>query len=155
MDKFQLTEEEQNILKSGDVTLDFFKTLQRVRVIHEDCKVLLRTQHQRAGYISSSKLICHLGSRSNVNSQIRLEIMDSMSNIQEQAFRRLYKWLKDECSRFENPMPMVTPLMKEALDTLKDRPMLVTYCLEEVSRVRAKFVSQSFIISLTQGGPGG
>lgn len=78
-----------------------------------------------------------------------------MGNIQENAFRRLYKWLKDECNRFENPAPTFTPLMKDALETLKDRPILITYCLEEIARVRLKFVTQSFLISLTQGGPSG
>jgi hypothetical protein len=50
LQKFQLTEEETNALKSTEINTQFFKSLQRVHQIHDDCKILLRTQHQRAGY---------------------------------------------------------------------------------------------------------
>lgn len=49
LSRFQLTEEESNALKSSDLVPAFFKALVRVQQIHSDCKVLLRTQHQRAG----------------------------------------------------------------------------------------------------------
>jgi hypothetical protein len=46
---FQLTDEEQGILKQGDINVSFFGVLQRLREIQDNCKILLRTQHQRAG----------------------------------------------------------------------------------------------------------
>ena len=45
----------------------FFAALARVRVIHENCRSLLRTHHQRAG----------------------LELMDLMASYQETAYERL------------------------------------------------------------------
>ncbi|KAJ7418088.1 component of oligomeric golgi complex 6 [Willisornis vidua] len=51
--KFQLTPDEMNLLrgtKDEPITEDFFKALGRVKQIHDDVKILLRTNQQRAGY---------------------------------------------------------------------------------------------------------
>ena len=53
--------------QAPEIGQDFFKALSKVRSIHTNCKVLLRTHHQRAG----------------------LEIMDAMSAHQEAAYERL------------------------------------------------------------------
>lgn len=55
------------ILQSGRVGPEFFSALSRVRAIHEHCKGLLRSHHQRAG----------------------LELMDQMSAHQEAAYEHL------------------------------------------------------------------
>eukprot|EP01114_Cavostelium_apophysatum_P003972 TRINITY_DN14104_c0_g1_i1.p1 TRINITY_DN14104_c0_g1~~TRINITY_DN14104_c0_g1_i1.p1 ORF type:complete len:708 (+),score=123.47 TRINITY_DN14104_c0_g1_i1:88-2124(+) len=133
LSRFQLTEEESNALKATDLQPAFFDALHRVQQIHSDCKVLLRTQHQRAG----------------------LEIMDVMSLHQESAYRRLYKWVRGECRRFTSPVPEISPLMREAIHALKDRPVLLGYCLDEVASTRNKTIVRSFLIALTQGGPNG
>uniref|UniRef100_A0A8B9GV40 Conserved oligomeric Golgi complex subunit 6 n=1 Tax=Astyanax mexicanus TaxID=7994 RepID=A0A8B9GV40_ASTMX len=52
LSKFQLSSEEMSILRCarhGPITEDFFKALSRVKNIHEDVKVLLRTNQQTAG----------------------------------------------------------------------------------------------------------
>ena len=50
-----------------EVGPQFFSALARVRQIHENCRSLLRTHHQRAG----------------------LELMDMMATYQETAYERL------------------------------------------------------------------
>ncbi|KAF3825868.1 hypothetical protein GH733_006695 [Mirounga leonina] len=52
---------------------DFFKALGRVKRIHNDVKVLLRTNQQTAG----------------------LEIMEQMALLQETAYERLYRWAQN------------------------------------------------------------
>uniref|UniRef100_A0A673KGX8 Conserved oligomeric Golgi complex subunit 6 n=1 Tax=Sinocyclocheilus rhinocerous TaxID=307959 RepID=A0A673KGX8_9TELE len=53
LSKFQLSATEMATLRSardGPITEDFFRALNRVKNIHEDVKVLLRTNQQTAGY---------------------------------------------------------------------------------------------------------
>lgn len=54
-------------LQSEEVNPAFFSALSRVRHIHDNCRALLRTHHQRAG----------------------LELMDMMATYQETAYERL------------------------------------------------------------------
>jgi hypothetical protein len=54
-------------LQGQEVGPAFFSALARVRQIHDNCKALLRTHHQRAG----------------------LELMDLMASHQEGAYERL------------------------------------------------------------------
>ncbi|OCT93071.1 hypothetical protein XELAEV_18016138mg [Xenopus laevis] len=71
--KFQLTSDEMNILRGtreGPLTEDFFKVLGRVKQIHNDVKLLLRTNQQTAG----------------------LEIMEQMALLQETSYEQLYRW---------------------------------------------------------------
>lgn len=56
-----------HIVQEGEPGEEFFATLARVQAIHENCKELLRTQHQRAG----------------------LELMDAMAVYQETGYERL------------------------------------------------------------------
>jgi len=64
---YQLSNQEINALRDEDLDDNFFKALSHVQQIHANCKVLLRTHHQRAG----------------------LELMDMMAVYQEGAYERL------------------------------------------------------------------
>jgi len=140
--RFLLSEEELNALKSNDLHASFFASLQRVQQIHNDCKLLLRTQHQRAG----------------------LEIMDAMSLHEEAAYRKLYKWVRNECRKFSVSYPYpndnssldiannISPIFKVAIAALKNKPVLLGYCLDEIASTRNKSIVKSFLIALTQGG---
>ncbi|KAH1224201.1 WAT1-related protein [Glycine max] len=46
---YQLSPEEINALREEELNENFFKALSHVQEIHANCKVLLRTHHQRAG----------------------------------------------------------------------------------------------------------
>ena len=75
LSQYQLAPEEVDVLQSADIGPKFFSALTRVRQIHENCKSLLRTHHQRAG----------------------LELMDIMSTYQETAYESLCRWVQAEC----------------------------------------------------------
>lgn len=104
LERFQLTDAELDALKASELRAPFFDALERVRRVHTDCKLLLRTQHQRAG----------------------LEIMDAMAMHQEAAYRRLYRWVKSECSTAlaSDDTPEIHPLLPRALDALRERSVL-------------------------------
>ncbi|XP_059663088.1 conserved oligomeric Golgi complex subunit 6 [Cornus florida] len=131
---YQLSNEEINALREEDLNENFFKALSHVQEIHANCKVLLRTHHQRAG----------------------LELMDMMAVYQEGAYERLCRWLQAECRRLgDTDNPEVSELLKTAVRCLKERPVLFKYCAEEVANMRHNTLFRRFISALTRGGPGG
>ncbi|PRP86553.1 Component of oligomeric golgi complex 6 [Planoprotostelium fungivorum] len=132
--RFQLTQEEQELLKGPVVDASFFQLLDRVAQIHTDCKILLRTQHQTAG----------------------LEVMDMMILLQETAYGKLYKWVRSECRKFEDQLnPEIPIMLKNSIEALKDRPGLLNYCLDEISSSRNRTIVKGFLVALTEGGPNG
>ncbi|KAL1831456.1 hypothetical protein DCAR_0101431 [Daucus carota subsp. sativus] len=131
---YQLSSEEINALREEELTENFFKALSHVQEIHANCKVLLRTHHQRAG----------------------LELMDMMAVHQEGAYERLCRWVQNECRRLgDTDNPEVGDLLKNAVRCLKERPVLFKYCAEEVANMRHNALFRRFISALTRGGPGG
>ncbi|XP_051137296.1 conserved oligomeric Golgi complex subunit 6 [Andrographis paniculata] len=131
---YQLSNDEINALREEELSEDFFKALAHVHEIHANCKVLLRTHHQRAG----------------------LELMDMMAVYQEGAYERLCRWVQAECRRLGDiDNPEVSELLRTAVRCLKARPVLFKYCAEEVANMRHNALFRRFISALTRGGPGG
>lgn len=134
--KFQLSSEEMSTLRTardGPVTEDFFKALNRVKQIHEDVKVLLRTNQQTAG----------------------LEIMEQMAVLQEASYEQLYRWAQNECRGLTQETCDITPVLSQAMEALQDRPVLYKYTLDEFGTARRSAVVRGFIDALTRGGCGG
>ncbi|XP_070265237.1 conserved oligomeric Golgi complex subunit 6 isoform X2 [Myotis yumanensis] len=136
LSKFQLTSDEMSVLRGtreGPITEDFFKGLGRVKQIHNDVKVLLRTNQQTAG----------------------LEIMEQMALLQETAYERLYRWAQSECRTLTQESCDISPVLTQAMEALQDRPVLYKYTLDEFGTARRSTVVRGFIDALTRGGPGG
>ncbi|XP_066556000.1 conserved oligomeric Golgi complex subunit 6 [Amia ocellicauda] len=134
--KFQLSSEEMSTLRGGRdtaVTEDFFKALTRVKHIHDDVKILLRTNQQTAG----------------------LEIMEQMALLQETSYEQLYRWAQNECRGLTQETCDITPVLSQAMEALQDRPVLFKYTLDEFGTARRCAVVRGFIDALTRGGPGG
>ncbi|KAH1224202.1 WAT1-related protein [Glycine max] len=131
---YQLSPEEINALREEELNENFFKALSHVQEIHANCKVLLRTHHQRAG----------------------LELMDMMAVYQEGAYERLCRWVQAECRKLgDTDNPEVSELLKTAVRYLRERSVLFKYCAEEVANMRHNALFRRFISALTRGGPGG
>uniref|UniRef100_A0A8C4NYQ3 Conserved oligomeric Golgi complex subunit 6 n=1 Tax=Dicentrarchus labrax TaxID=13489 RepID=A0A8C4NYQ3_DICLA len=133
--KFQLSNEEMATLRGARdaaITEDFFKALSRVKHIHEDVKILLRTNQQTAG----------------------LEIMEQMAVLQETSYEQLYRWAQSEC-RVTQESCDISPVLTQAMEALQDRPVLYKYTLDEFGTARRCAVVRGFIDALTRGGPGG
>uniref|UniRef100_A0A3B3H817 Conserved oligomeric Golgi complex subunit 6 n=1 Tax=Oryzias latipes TaxID=8090 RepID=A0A3B3H817_ORYLA len=106
--KFQLSSEEMAVLRNArdaPVTEDFFKVLSRVKQIHEDVKILLRTNQQTAG----------------------LEIMEQMAVLQETSYEQLYRWAQNECRGLTQETCDISPVLTQAMEALQDRPVLYKY----------------------------
>ena len=131
--KLQLTPEEVGILAGGVVGEELFSVLHRVKSIHEDCKVLLRTSQQRIG----------------------LEIMEKMAMHLEEGYERLYHWTQSQCRTMTSDLPSSSPLLRKSLQELKSRPILYKYCVDEYVLARRSALVQGFIDALTKGNNGG
>lgn len=161
---YQLDATVAETITAGDVDEAFFEALQRVHTVHENCRSLLHTHHQRAG----------------------LELLDSMSSYEETAYERLCKcdipttfmqahtinnrpvprlkarygyrcrWVQGKCQGLgELDESNVHPLLSSALHALRARPVLLRYCAEEVATARHSSVFKAFLVALTHGGPQG
>ncbi|XP_069747825.1 conserved oligomeric Golgi complex subunit 6 isoform X4 [Narcine bancroftii] len=136
LSKFQLNADEMNILRGpreGPITEEFFKALGKVKLIHNDVKVLLRTNQQTAG----------------------LEIMEQMALLQETSYEKLYRWAQAECRTRTQETCDISPAQTQAMEALQDRPVLYNYILDELGTARRSAVVRGFIDALTRGGPGG
>uniref|UniRef100_A0A3Q3VJS7 Conserved oligomeric Golgi complex subunit 6 n=1 Tax=Mola mola TaxID=94237 RepID=A0A3Q3VJS7_MOLML len=134
--KFQLSNEEMATLqgaRDAPITEDFFKALRRVKHIHEDVKILLRTNQQTAG----------------------LEIMEQMAVLQETSYELLYRWAQNECRGLTQETCDISPVLTDAMEALQDRPILYKYTLDEFGTARRCALVRGFIDALTRGGPGG
>lgn len=131
--KFQLTKEEVGVLQGGVVGEEMFSVLQRVKRVHEDCKILLRSSQQRVG----------------------LEIMEEMAIHLEEGYERLYHWTQSSCRSLTGDLPPSSPLLRRSLQELKDRPILYKYCVDEYILARRSALVQGFLNALTRGSGGG
>lgn len=133
LDKFQLKPEEAKIFRGardGNIHPEFFNVLEKVQGIHNDVKVLLRTNHQTAG----------------------LEIMEQMALHQESAYERLYRWTQMQCRTLTSDSVETPELLQKGMKYLQERPVLFTYTLDEYAGARRTAVVRGFIDALTRGG---
>uniref|UniRef100_A0A8D3EEF2 Conserved oligomeric Golgi complex subunit 6 n=1 Tax=Scophthalmus maximus TaxID=52904 RepID=A0A8D3EEF2_SCOMX len=128
--KFQLSHEEMATLRGARdaaITENFFKALSRVKHIHEDVKILLRTNQQTAG----------------------LEIMEQMAVLQETSYEQLYRWAHTQKHTFFSHDVL-------SVECCRPPPLcLVRYTLDEFGTARRCAVVRGFIDALTRGGHGG
>ena len=140
LEKFQLTPEQLQVLAgppmdSGharisqrEIGWEFFEAMNRVKEIHEDCKVLLHMSKQRAG----------------------LEIMESMAMHLESGYEQLYHWVQNQCSLMTSEVLDLNSNLRQGLKELRSRPILFQYCIDEYSIARRMSLVQSFIDALTR-----
>ncbi|KAG0163844.1 Golgi transport complex subunit 6 [Apophysomyces sp. BC1034] len=136
LEKFTLSDDEIRILCSSSVHIsdEFFDALAHLQQIHNDCQLLLMTNHQQAGQ----------------------QIMQSMTLHQEVAYEKLYRWTQYESRvSFGGDSIDVGKLMTKALNALRHRPVLFQTILDEIAAARRDAVARAFITALTRGGPGG
>ena len=136
LSKFELLPDELNALKSVQregVSDKFFQAVSRVKTIHEECKVLLRSSQQKAG----------------------LEIMESMAMHLETSYEQLYHWTQARCRVMNSEIPDVNKNLRRALEELRERPILLQYCIDEYNIARRMTLVRLFIDALTREGSSG
>ncbi|CAN7942509.1 unnamed protein product [Ixodes pacificus] len=121
---FQLTPDELQALRTGSPGDDrFFDALSRAGRIHADCKLLLRTSQAAAG----------------------LQLMEAMAAHRETAYERLYRWLQ---AQWRAPGADDAAPLARALASLRERPVLWGYALDELANARRACVVRRFIDAL-------
>uniref|UniRef100_A0A671MMB7 Conserved oligomeric Golgi complex subunit 6 n=1 Tax=Sinocyclocheilus anshuiensis TaxID=1608454 RepID=A0A671MMB7_9TELE len=163
LSKFQLSTTEMATLRSardGPITEEFFRALNCVKNIHEDVKVLLRTNQQTQNRLEIyfiKKIQENIKNNNLVMSVLycRLEIMEQMAVLQETAYEQLYRWAQNECRGLTQETCDIPPVLSQAMESLQDRPVLYKYTLDEFGTARRSAVVRGFIDALTRGGPGG
>ena len=136
LSKFELQPEELSALKGTEregVSDKFFQAVARVKAIHEECKVLLRSSQQRAG----------------------LEIMESMAMHLETSYEQLYHWTQGRCRTMNGEVPDINKNLRRALEELRERPILLQYCVDEYGVARRMTLVRLFIDALTREGSSG
>lgn len=141
LNKFELKPEELGVLSNhrgtgsggGQIGEEFFKVMDKVKRIHENCKCLLRTSQQRAG----------------------LEIMELMAMHLESAYEQLYHWTQNQCRTMSTDLPETNPTLRSSLKELQQRPILLQYCIDEYSIARRMALVRCFIDALTREGSSG
>ncbi|OZJ05688.1 hypothetical protein BZG36_01438 [Bifiguratus adelaidae] len=135
LDRFTLSEGDTDILSSSSLVVDsqFFQALGRLQQVQSSCEVLLTTEVQTAG----------------------LDILESLSRVQDVAFNKLHRWTLYECRSFSQDSVEISRDLGLAMNCLKLRPVLFQSCVDEVVQIRRSAVVRSFIDALTRGGPGG
>lgn len=102
-----------------------------MRAIHDNCRALMCGQHQRAG----------------------LELMESMAGLQEVAYERLCRWVRRRAAGLAEADALeVDPGLARAVAALRDRPVLLAYCMDEVAHARHAGLFQRFIKVAGVGG---
>lgn len=130
MDQYSLTNEEINLLKSGEMQGAFLETLNKVKSIHRSCKELLAANHHQAA----------------------VEIMESMYLIQVAAVERLTKHLLNQCSEImAHDIPDVTDVFVGLVRTVYDRPAQWAKVMHEMARVRKTSVLRRYYELMTKG----
>lgn len=132
---FQPSAEQAAILRgaggpAGRDQLDdrFLDALAQSRLMHDHCKLLLRSSRAQAG----------------------LQLMESLAAQQEAAYERLYRWLQNRC-RVLGPDAEPGPLLARAFGALRERPLLWGYALDEYANARRACVVRNLIDALTRG----
>lgn len=134
---FTLSASQLRAIKNNEVNSDFFSALVRVHEIFNHARTLLVGETQ-------------LQKRTGV------ELASTMSEHLEVAYRKLYRWIRSETKFLEiYSDPEVPAMMIQAFEALQERPVLLSYCLDEIALTRSRAVAEGFIDALTIGGPNG
>lgn len=134
---FQLSQDELESLhgqkqnRNSPITKHFFSSLDKVQIIHGNCKILMQNGHQT----------------------LALDIMEQMTLHKEGALERLYKWAQNYCKNVDNPE--YTEFITLAMQRLQERSVLFKYVIDEYCIVRRDILVGDFINALTRGGPSG
>ncbi|KAH8813769.1 oligomeric Golgi complex subunit 6 [Flagelloscypha sp. PMI_526] len=138
LQRFTLSDEESELVTSRDVPVgpQFFKALDKVERIQNDCRVLM------AGEEGPTKA--------------GLDIMEYTSSILEQAYTKIVRWSTNEFRTIGRDIQVeVSPTLIESIRRLRNRPELLTESLTQLSQTRQTAILSAFLTALTRGGPSG
>ena len=140
LSRFQLTDDEVGALyrasldeRAGAQT--FFRALKRLESACQDCRVMVEQHCYSAGF----------------------ELMDALGQHQEQAYRRLFEWVKARCEAMADSSTVedIDTTTQSAVRHLRSLPVYLSQCQDLVVASRRSQLVQRFVVALTQGGSAG
>lgn len=126
---FIVSEIESTVVTSvaDPVNEEFFRVLDRVKKIHQDCQILLGTEDQRLG----------------------LEILEQSSKQLNAGFQKLFRWVQREFKTLNLENPRISSSIRRSLRVLAQRPRLFQSCLNFLAEAREHTLSDAFYGALT------
>lgn len=127
--KFSLNPDDLECLTSPAAPVDerFFAALAKVKRVHQDCQVLLGSENQTLG----------------------LSIMDKSSKTLDEAFEKLYRWLRQQIKTLDLENPQLSISIRKGLRVLAERPALFKDCVDYFAQSREHVLSEMFVAALT------
>ena len=104
IEKFILKDSDRDLLKSPSINIstNFFSALDRLHIVYKNCSILFGSQESNVG----------------------LQIMESLNSLEESAYERLFKWTLYECRRMKEESPEIPIELRQALHKFRLRPIL-------------------------------
>ncbi|KAH7924764.1 oligomeric complex COG6 [Leucogyrophana mollusca] len=138
LDRFTVTDEEAEAMTSRDVPVGkrFFSAMSKTERIRADCRVLMSGEDgpTKAG----------------------LDIMASTSSYLEQGYEKIYRYCSFEFRQMGRDVHLeVSPIMREAIRRLRQRPELLSEALTLLTTTRQTSLLSAFLAALTRGSGGG
>ena len=126
---FALSNEDVETLTSSTEPVNdrFFAALTKLKTIHNDCQVLLGSEHQTLG----------------------LDIMEQSSATLKSAFEKLYRWIQREVKTLDLENLQISSAIRRALRVLAERPTLFESCIGYLADSREHMLSEAFLLALT------
>ncbi|WVO24355.1 uncharacterized protein IAS62_005720 [Cryptococcus decagattii] len=138
LSRFVLSNSELAALTSREVAIGqpLFDTLDHLEKIRTDCEVLLGGEEGKT--------------------QAGLDIMSVTSEQLELGYTKIHRYCQFEFRQFTRETQLeVTPVMRQAIHRLRDRPALLADAIQTLTSTRQSSILQQFLDALTRGGPGG
>lgn len=147
VEKHSITPEEVDILQHmvldagsqvTDQTLCFFRAVERLQAVREECGRLVGSKHQSAAF----------------------DLLEMLSKQQEQAYEKIYNWLmhrfeqqqqSSPATRCSEDMDDVDGVVRLAVHALRARPSFYAHCQEAILGFRRTMLVQRFAMAMTIG----
>ena len=160
LQRFMLTPEEESVIRSKDPEIDeeLFTVMDRLEAIRRDAQMLLGgsiTDDPISLSPATPKTHSSAGGKGGGGIRAGVDVMDTSLTQLDAAYNKIAKWLSFE---FRKPVVEgmeVSPRMTLAIKRMHDggKDDMLRSALATLSSTRASFLSTSFQMALTVGGP--
>lgn len=126
---FAVSEEEAGLLTSSSrpINEDFYKALEKVKRVRDDCSALMANENQVTG----------------------VEIMAQMTDYLDKGYDKLLRFVQQDFRTISGQDMQIGRQLKQRLNKLAERPTLFETALNGLCETRQKNLSQEFIKALT------
>ena len=129
IDEYYLTKAELDTLSSSDINDAFFDVFAKLEAAQGRTAVAMRTNQ----------------------SQCLIDVSASLNKAKEAAYQRMYHWLHMNSHLFDSLHPSLGANYERCLKTIKEKPFLWGFVVDEIAKVRSDVIGRGFLKALTSG----